>query len=93
MRPGMLATHTPSSAAASKVDVVDPDSELLDEAEAARADCPPGQLRPQWDDHVDGRAAIDQARFELALPDDLDYETPGKAGRPVLRHLGPSAVL
>jgi hypothetical protein len=42
-----------------KVDVVDPDPELLDEAEAPRPDGPPGQRRPQRDDHVDGRPAID----------------------------------
>ena len=76
-----------------KVDVVDPDSKLLDEAEAPRPDRPPGQRRPERDDHVDGRPAIGQTRFELALPDDLDHGAAGKAGRPVLRHLGPGVIL
>lgn len=76
-----------------KVDVVDPDSELLDEAEAPRPYCPLGQRRPQRDDHVDGRPATEQARFELALPDDLDDGTAGKGVRPVLWHLGPGVVL
>ena len=70
-----------------KVDVVDPHSELLDEAEAPRPDGPPGQRRPHRDDHVDGRPAIDQPRFESALPDDLDHGAIGDVGRPVLRHL------
>ena len=54
-----------------KVDVVDPDSELLDEPEAPRPDSPAGQRRPHRDDHVNGRPAIDQPRFE-----------PGPARRP-----------
>jgi len=70
-----------------KVDVVDPDSELLDEAEAPGPDSPPGQRRPQRDDHVDGRAAIDQTPFELALADHLNHGSAHKTGRPVLRHL------
>ena len=70
-----------------KVDVVDPDSELLDEAEAPGPDSPPGQRRPQRDHHVDGRAAIDQTPFELALADHLNHGTAHKTGRPVIRHL------
>ena len=76
-----------------KVDVVDPDSELLDQAEAPGPDGPPGQRRPQRDDHVDGRPATDQTRFELALADHLDHGASDKIGGPVLRHLGPSAIL
>ena len=63
------------------------------EVVARRPDGPPGHRRPERHDHVDGRPAIDQARFELALPDDLDHDAAGKAGRAVLRHLGPSVVL
>ena len=74
------------------VDVVDPDCEL-DEAEAPGPKGPPGQRRPQRDDHVDGRPATDQARFELALPDHLDHGAAGKAGGPVLRLLGPGVIL
>jgi len=76
-----------------KVDVVDPDSELLDEAEAPGPDGPPGQRRPQRDDHVDGRPATDQTLFELALADHLDHGAVGKPGGPVLRHLGPGVIL
>jgi hypothetical protein len=76
-----------------KVDVVDPDSELLDEAEAPGPDGPSGQRRPQRDDHVDGRSAVDQTRFELALADDLDHGAADKIAGPVLRHLGPSVIL
>jgi hypothetical protein len=76
-----------------KVHVVDPDSELLDEAEVPRPDRRPGQQRPERDDHVDGRPPIDQARFELTLPDDLDHEAAGKAGGPELQHVGPGVVL
>ena len=70
-----------------KIDVVDPHSELLDEAEAPAPDSPPGQRRPHGDDHVDGRPAIGQTRFELALADRLDHDPAGKARGPVL---GPS---
>jgi hypothetical protein len=76
-----------------KVDVVDTDPELLDEAEAPGPDRPSRQRRPERDDHVDLRPAADQARFELALPDDLDHDSLGNGGRPVLRHLGPGVVL
>jgi hypothetical protein len=76
-----------------KVDVVDPDSELLDEAEHPGQDGPPRQGRPQRDDDVHVRPTIDQALFELALADDLDHDSARKAGKPVLRHLRPSVVL
>lgn len=76
-----------------KVDVVDPDSELLDEAEAPSPNGPPGQRRPHRDDYVDDWPAIDQTRFELALADHLDHGAAHKTGGPVLRHLGPSVIL
>jgi hypothetical protein len=76
-----------------KVDVVDPHSELLDEAKAPGPDGPPGQGRPQRNDHVDGRPAIDQTRFEPALARHLDHDAAGKTGRPVLRHLRPGVIL
>ena len=76
-----------------KVDVVDPDSELLDKAEAPGPDGPPGQRRPQRNDHVDGRPATDQTRFELALAEYLDHDAAGQASGPVLRHLRPSVIL
>ncbi len=60
-----------------KVDVVDANSKLLDEAEAPRPDRPPGQRRPERDDYVDGRPVISQTRFELALPDDFDHGAAG----------------
>ena len=93
LRPGMLATHTPSSAAASRSMLSTPHSELLDEAEAPAPYSPPGQPRPHGDDHVDGRPAIGQTRFELALADYLDHDPAGKTGGPVLRHLGPGLIL
>ena len=76
-----------------KVDVVDANSKLLNEAEAPRSDGLPGQRRPERDDDVDGRPAVSQTRFELALPDDFDYGAARNAGRPVLRHLGPGVIL
>src|SRR6476619_6213663 len=76
-----------------QIDVLDPDSELLDETEAPGPDCWPWQRRPQRDHHVDGRPAIDQVGFELALTDDLDHGPAGETGRPVLRHLGPGVIL
>jgi hypothetical protein len=76
-----------------KVDVVDPDSELLDEAEAPGPDGPPRQRGPQGDDHVDGRPAIGQTGFELPRADHLDHGAAGQAGGPVPRHLGPGVIL
>jgi hypothetical protein len=75
-----------------QVDVVDPDSELLDEAEAPGPDGAPGQRRPQRDDHVNGRPAIAQTRFELALADHLDHGAADETGGPVPRHLGPGVI-
>jgi hypothetical protein len=70
-----------------KVDVVDPDSELLDEPEAPRPDSPAAQWRSHRDDHVNGRPGINQPRFEPALADDLDHNAISNAGRPVQGHL------
>jgi hypothetical protein len=96
-RNGVEAGHVgdpyPFAGGRIKVDVVDPDSELLDEAEAPGPDSAPGQRRPHRDDYIDGRPAIDQTRFELALADHLDHGAADKTGGPVLRHLGPSVIL
>ena len=76
-----------------QIDVVDANSKLLDEAEAPCPDGPPGQRRPERDDDVDGRPGVGQPRFKLALSDDFNHGTAGKAGRPVLRHFGPGVIL
>src|SRR5580704_17599189 len=92
LRPGMLATHTPSSAAASRSMLSTPTPNCWMRPKLP-PDSPPGQRRPQGDDHVDGRPAIGQTRFELALADYLDHNPAGKTGGPVLRHLGPGLIL
>jgi hypothetical protein len=41
----------------------------------------------------DGRPAVHQAGFELALACHLDHGAAGQPDGPVLRHLGPGVIL
>jgi len=93
MAPAPKTQAAPFVGSRVKVDVVDPDSELLDEAEAPGPDGPSWQRGPQRDDHVNGRPAIGQTGFKLPLADHLDHGAASKAGGPVFRHLRPGVVL
>ena len=89
---GHVGDPHPGGGGRVQVDVVDSDSELLDEPEAPRPDSRAGQRRPHRDDHVHGRPAIDQPRFEPCPTTSITARS-ATPGRPVLRHLRPGVVL